>query len=112
MPSDRTQTRTRALDQRIKLFSAVEALNSFREVQTVYTEVAEVWGSVESLDGADILKAQTFITHLNVKIVIRYYPGLDSSYRVEWEDTVFNITEVLPIGRKKFHSMVASEAKG
>jgi SPP1 family predicted phage head-tail adaptor len=102
----------RELDQRLQLYPLVETRNTFGEVVGTYPDMEiEVWAKAEELDGADILIAQTFLSHLNVKFWIRYYAPLNSGYQVAWRGQRFNITEVLPHGRRAFNSMIASEAK-
>ena len=43
------------------------------------------------------MEAQT-----NVKIRIRYYPGIDATWRVKKGSTVYNIKSVINIGDRNF----------
>jgi len=101
------------MDQRITLRPPADPLaqNSFGETVSEFSDSYTVWAKVESMDGADLLRAQTFMSHLTIRMWIRYRANVTSEFQITWRDKVYNIAEILPHGRRVFLEMVCSEAK-
>ena len=79
----------------------VVARNDFGEEIITWTEVGTFWGSVEPLQGRELLEARQAIAELSVRIRIRYQAGVtigptmravanDKTYLIE---SVINIDE-------------------
>ena len=55
--------------------------------------VATVWGRVEPLTGRELETAQRVQAQATVKITVRYYSGLDPTYRFVYNSRNFNILD-------------------
>lgn len=48
------------------------------------------------LSGRDLIAAQTAASEVTTRIVMRHFPGLKASMRVEHRDTIYSISAVIP----------------
>ena len=73
---------------------------------------ATVWGSIEPLAGQELFAQQQIQSETRVRIVLRYYAGLDTTWRIKHFDAsvspqtakYYNIVEV--IDRDARHQML------
>lgn len=52
-------------------------------VSTTWTDVEQIWAGIEPLSGKEILSARQIQNEVQVRVVIRHYPGLDASWRLK-----------------------------
>jgi SPP1 family predicted phage head-tail adaptor len=60
----------------------VETRGTAGGVSTTWKEVEEIFAGIEPLHGREFLAAQQTQNETTVQIVLRYYPGLDNTWRV------------------------------
>ena len=56
---------------------------------------ATVWGSIEPLSGNELFAQQQVQSETRVRIVLRYYDGLDTTWRISHGGKYYNILEVI-----------------
>ena len=70
------------LRHRLVLQSKVEVRGAGGGVTTTWSTEAIVWGAIEPLSGKEYLSIQQTQNEATVRIVLRYYSGLDETWRV------------------------------
>src|SRR5438309_864570 len=70
------------LHERVTLLAPKASRNEFNEEIESWAEVATVWGNVSPLAGAELFQSAQVRPDVTTKVTIRYYPGVDSSWRV------------------------------
>lgn len=70
------------LRHRVTLQRRVETQQATGEVTWSWADVAEVWASVEPLQGREYLAAAQVQSGLSTRIRLRHRPGLDEKLRV------------------------------
>lgn len=62
---------------------------------SVNTVFANVWASVEALNGTDKFAAHEFVSEVSHQVTIRYLPGITASMQVWFSGRQFQINAVL-----------------
>lgn len=70
------------LRHRIVLQQRADAENAQGEVVPTWTDLAEVWGSIEPVSGREYFAAQQVNAEITARIVIRHRPGVNAAGRV------------------------------
>lgn len=70
------------LRNRLVLQSKTETRGAAGGVTTTWTTQATVWGGIEPLSGKEYQAIQQTQNEASVRIVLRYYSGLDETWRV------------------------------
>ena len=85
------------LRHRLAIQSHTEARDSFGGSTKTWATQKTVWGSVRPMSGKELVNAQQVDSRVTHRIVIRFYSGLDTTYRFLFGTRVFNIVSVLNI---------------
>ena len=83
------------LRHRLVLQSKTYTRDSYGAALVSWTTEATVWGAIEPLTARELFAQQQIQPEAQVRIVIRYYSGLDSSWRVSHGGLYYNIVEVI-----------------
>lgn len=75
--------RTGRLRRRLTLQQKTSIRDAAGGVNNSWSDVTTVWGGVEPLTGREYLAAQATQNEEEVRIVIRYYKGIDSTWRIK-----------------------------
>lgn len=70
------------LRHRIILQQRADAENANGEVIPTWTDLAEVWGSIEPVSGREYFAAQQVNAEITARIVIRYMAGVNAAGRL------------------------------
>lgn len=62
-----------------------------------WTDLATAWASIEPLSGRELYAAQELNSEINVRIKMRYRPGVLSSMRILYGTRIFDILAVVDI---------------
>lgn len=87
--------RSGRLRHRLTLQSKVETRNSYGEAVISWTTQKVVWGAIEPLAGSEYLAQQQLQSEVAVRIVIRYYSGVDTTWRVQSGGKTYAIESVI-----------------
>jgi len=87
--------RSGRLRHRCVLQSKVETRGSAGGVSTTWATEATVWGGIEPLSAREFLSIDQTQNETRVRIVLRYYSGLDETWRVVNGGRAYAITEIL-----------------
>ncbi|HEY3432546.1 MAG TPA: phage head closure protein [Rhodocyclaceae bacterium] len=84
------------LRKRILIQSQSTTPDSVGGQEQVWTDIAPVWGSIETLSGRELAIAQAINTELTHKITVRYRPELAdpkivAALRAVYQGRIFNI---------------------
>jgi len=70
--------------------------NAYGESVPGWSTVTTVWGSIEPLSGKEWLAQQELQSEISVRIVIRYYAGIDATtHRVKNDGLYYDIVSVI-----------------
>ena len=83
------------LRHRLTLQSKVYTANSYGEQVVTWADEATVWGAIEPLSGREYFAQQEIQAEAKVRITIRYYSGVDETWRVKHGSTYYNIVDAL-----------------
>lgn len=75
-----------ALRNRVRLQQNTTTQDSTGMPVSGWADIATVWGSIEPLDGRELIQAGQVAAEVNTRIRIRYRAGLDAKMRVLTED--------------------------
>lgn len=87
--------RSGRLRHRLTLQSKVEARDSYGAAVITWDDEATVWGAIEPLSGREYFAQHQIQAESTVRIVIRYYSGVSSTWRVKHGGLYYNIVDVL-----------------
>lgn len=68
---------------------------------------AITWAQVQGVNGREFLAASAEQAGTTWRIIMRYIPGLKSSYRILLDDQIFNISAILPDNNKTMITVMA-----
>lgn len=71
------------------------SVNAGGEVTTTYTTQDTRRGALEYLSGKEVNEADQVEARATAKITLRYYTGLDETWRLRWIQTVSGVVTVL-----------------
>lgn len=83
------------LRHRVTLQSKVEARDSYGATTITWDDEATVWAAIEPLSGREYFSQQQIQAEASVRIVVRYYSGLSTAWRVKDGSTYYDIVDVL-----------------
>lgn len=85
------------LRHRITLQRLSSTQNTVGEKIDNYTDVTTVWGEVKPFRGSEVFENYKEFGELTHKITIRYYQGLDRTWRIKFDGRIFRIVSVVNI---------------
>ena len=105
-------TRAGRLRHRIYLQSKVVVRDSFgSESITWKTETpAPIWAGIEPLSAREFFASQQMKSEVTHKVIIRYYKGVQTDWRVLWGARQFNIVSIInPEERNRELTLLCTE---
>lgn len=87
--------RSGRLRHRVLLQSKTYTANAYGEQEVTWSTVATVWAGIEPLSGRELFAQQQIQAEARVRIVLRYYSGLDTTWRVRHDGKNYDILEVI-----------------
>lgn len=102
------------LRHRVKLQVYTATRDSFGGEVEAWTDIAELWASIEPISGKEYFASQQINAEVNTKIVIRYKAGVNPKMRIKFGDRFFEIVSVICIQekRKEIHLMCKENIDG
>lgn len=82
-------------NQRIELQAPTSTADAMGGCVTTYATAATVWAQVEPLTGRELEASQASYTEVDLKVIMRYYSGLSTQYRVKHGAKTYQIVAVL-----------------
>jgi len=78
---------------------------------TSWSTETTVWGKVETLSGAESIFGDQLRATNSMKFTIRYYSSLNTTYRLFFRSTAFEIVSIKVIdeGKKTYQEIIATE---
>lgn len=99
------------LRYRVRIDAATNGVDAFGAPTKVWTQIAEVQASIDSVSGREYLSSARDLAEESVRILIREVPGVhvDGSYRVTDVDSgaVYDTTAVLDPHYRNFLTLIA-----
>jgi SPP1 family predicted phage head-tail adaptor len=86
--------RSGALRHRVLLQSRVETQDATGDPVVTWSDVATVWAEILPLSGREVRVENTILAEVNMKIRIRFYPGVIPKMRAVHEGVNYDITYV------------------
>ena len=83
------------LRHRLVLQSKTYTRDSYGAAIVGWTTEATVWGSLEPLTARELFAQQQIQPEARVRVVLRYYSGLDASWRITHGGLYYDIVEVI-----------------
>ena len=90
------------LNRRVELQQATESRSPTGDVVRTWTTIVTRWAQILPLRGQEKFTASQMEAQTNVKIRIRYYSGIDQTWRIKKGDTIYNIKSVINIGDRNY----------
>lgn len=89
------------LDRRVTLFSRGTATpDAVGQAPINWVDAGTVWAELVPLQGVEVFAAQQVTSEQTIKFRIRYRADVDSTWRLVWQTQNYDITSVLPFGRR------------
>jgi len=88
------------LRNRITLQEYTISKDSFGAETETWSDVAQVWASIEPLSGREYFAAQQINAQISTKVTIRYRAGIKPTMRVLFGNRVYGILSVINTGEK------------
>ncbi len=76
-----------------------------------WTEVKEVWASIEPMRGKELYEVKQINTTTTHKVIIRYYSGLLTKYRILFGERIFGIDNIINISERNILMELLCEEK-
>jgi SPP1 family predicted phage head-tail adaptor len=89
--------RAGALDQRVTLERLVEGEDAAGQPFEDWTPVFDAWAAVMPLRGREIVAADAVASITDVRVIIRYRPGITPAMRVQHGAETYSIASVANI---------------
>ena len=67
-----------------------------------YSTIVTRWAQITPLRGDERFRASQMEAKTTVKIRIRYYSGLDTTWRVKWGTRYYQIVEIINVGERNY----------
>lgn len=96
--------RSGRLRHRLLLQSKVVTRDSYGAAIITWADQATVWGAIEPLSGAEYFSQAQVQDEAKVRIVIRFYDGVDTTWRVKHDNKYYDLVDVLDHDEK--HKML------
>ena len=90
------------LRHRIELQEAVESRNQTGGVTRAWSTKVPRWGDILPLRGQERFDAAQVEAHTTIKIRIRYHSGINPTWRIKWNDRIFNINGIVNVGERNY----------
>ena len=74
-----------------------------------WEDVAEVWASVLGLSSREILQAMQANAIVSHKVRIRFYLGIEHTWRMVWRSRVLEISSIVEREVRAIHEILAKE---
>ena len=74
-----------------------------------WEDIAEVWASVLGLSSREILQAMQANAIVSHKVRIRFYPGIEHTWRMVWRSRVLEISSIVEREVRAIHEILAKE---
>lgn len=87
--------RSGRLRHRLVLQSKVHTQDAYGDAVVSWSIEATVWGAIEPLSGKEYFSQQQVQAEAKVRIVIRHYSGIDTTWRVSHGGLYYDIEDVL-----------------
>ena len=81
------------LRHRLQLQSKTTTQNSYGEAVVSFTTEATVWGAIEPLSGNERFAQQQAQSEARVRILMRHYDGLDTTWRIVHNGKYYDILD-------------------
>jgi len=92
--------RAARLRHRIELQSPAYAKDAVGQDIITYTTADTVWGSIEPLRGKEFIERGIDSSKITAKIVLRYYSGLNTKWRIKHDSDYFDILNIIDIDKR------------
>lgn len=92
---------------RITLFKPVRTITDTGETTLTYEDVGIVWAEVVQPKAGEVIRNQLTTTSKDYTVRIRYFDGLDESWRIEWENETLEISAVLTSPKRDMMEVIA-----
>lgn len=82
-------------------FVTIESLDPARSAagqRVAWLEFAKVYANVEPLSGNELVAERALLSPVNVRVLIRYVPGVKPEMRIRLGGRVLNIMTVVDVG--------------
>ena len=89
------------MDRYISLIKRNPSRNEYGEVTYTDTVIANVWANITPIGGRETFMASQIVPEAKWKILIRYRSDLDSTYKVLYNETEYDIAYLAEIGRRE-----------
>jgi len=89
-----------ALDRRITIQERTDTRDGAGEPVPTWSTLAEVWASLEPLQGREDFDAQQINAIRPTKFRIRYREDVDETMRIAWDGQTWDINAITYVGRK------------
>ena len=99
------------LRQRLTLQSKSETRDAYGAAIISWSDEATLWGAIEPLSGKEYLAQDSIQSEAKVRIVIRYYSGVATSWRVKHDGLYYDIKDVLDLDTRH-RQMTLMTSKG
>ena len=98
------------LRQRVILQSKTEARDAYGAAIISWSDESVVWGAIEPLSGKEYLAQDSIQSEAKVRIVIRYYSGVATTWRVKHGGLFYDIKDVMNLDtRNRQMTLMCSE---
>ena len=84
-----------SLDKRIVLQSPVNTPDGMGGVTLTWVDEKKVWAAVWPVSAVEVIRAEAPTMTITHRIRIRYYSGLDPSWRIQFGDRYFTIVSIV-----------------
>lgn len=89
------------LRHRVTLQKRVQGFDPIGQPIEGWDDVATVWAAVEPLRGREYLAAGAMQSSVEVRIRMRYRPGITSAMRVAFDGDVYDIKAVIEVNTRR-----------
>lgn len=83
------------LNQRVDLHQPTATKDAMGECVETFSKVASVWAEVAPITGRELEAAQASHSEVDLKVIIRYYSGLTTRWRVIHGTKTYSIVAAL-----------------
>ena len=88
------------LRHRLTLHSKTETRDSYGASLVSWTKQGTVWGAIEPLSGREFFAQQQTQSEASVRIVMRYYSGIDETWRISSGGKYYDIETIINDGER------------
>ena len=97
----------------VMLQQPVEKTARDGERVTVWEDVGQVWAKVWAVGGHEYLTSREQHADATIKVTIRYYHGLDNTWRIKIDDRILDFVHVVDFqGKRRVQQILCREMIG